>query len=540
MIRAHRTGPLTAPGVVQHQLVTGSTQASVQDHTPRQDWSLIIAIIISTVVGVAALSWSYRNDLILTYWDSQAHLNIARRVLDSRTPGIAQLGTVWLPVPHILMMPFIYFDFLWTTGLAGSAVGLFCFVITATALFLSIRLITQCEVASWIGLAVLLSNPNLLYIQTTPLTEPVLLMSMTASAYFLIKWNQSATLFDLVMAGLLTTLAVGSRYDGWFFAAFNGLLVLLTTYLRSRDPVRTEGVTLAYAVLPVYAMFMWGFYNWLIFGSPLAFQRNEFSAQAYVQMFNPPTVHNAALSLLTYSWAVLDNLGGLVVTLALTGVVIYLGSTRFRADSLVPYVFLAPYLFNILSLWLGQSVIITPHSVSSGYYNMRYGLLVIPGAALFIGYLAGFLMRRVQSWIIVSALTFLLVLQVAFYIPDWPTSVVTVAEGLIGLQAKYTPFRTIQYLQENYDGGGILIDETKELFITQAGIHMREYVGSFNGDLWDRALADPTLVVRWVVIHTEFEDDRVAIALRYNRAFHTNYTLVYEGEGIQLYKRKWD
>ena len=33
--------------------------------------------------------------------------NIARRIVDSRTPGYDQVGTVWLPLPHWLMLPFV-------------------------------------------------------------------------------------------------------------------------------------------------------------------------------------------------------------------------------------------------------------------------------------------------------------------------------------------------------------------------------------------------------------------------------------------------
>ena len=36
------------------------------------------------------------------------HMLIARRVLMADTPGAAQLGAVWLPLPHILMLAFIW------------------------------------------------------------------------------------------------------------------------------------------------------------------------------------------------------------------------------------------------------------------------------------------------------------------------------------------------------------------------------------------------------------------------------------------------
>ena len=63
-------------------------------------------------VSVTALSQFYRYGHTLYYGDAVAHLNIARRIVDSRTPGLDQIGTVWLPLPHMLTLPFAGNDFL--------------------------------------------------------------------------------------------------------------------------------------------------------------------------------------------------------------------------------------------------------------------------------------------------------------------------------------------------------------------------------------------------------------------------------------------
>src|SRR3954453_20468020 len=62
---------------------------------------------------------------ILLYGDAVAHINIARRVFDSRTPGLLQLGTVWLPLPHLLMIPFLLSHWAWQRG--GGGWGCFFF-----------------------------------------------------------------------------------------------------------------------------------------------------------------------------------------------------------------------------------------------------------------------------------------------------------------------------------------------------------------------------------------------------------------------------
>ncbi len=74
--------------------------------------------------GFIALIVCYSRGYMLLYGDAVAHLGIARRILDSRNPGLAQLGGVWLPLPHLLMLPFVQKMEWWQNGLAGR--GLRC------------------------------------------------------------------------------------------------------------------------------------------------------------------------------------------------------------------------------------------------------------------------------------------------------------------------------------------------------------------------------------------------------------------------------
>ena len=433
-------GTRSAGSAIRKRAAQTQARTTARTNPGRCDWSLFLAVLASAVAGLVALTWSFSNHLVLVYSDAGSHLDIARRVLDSRTPGIAQLGTVWLPIPHILLQPFIQNDFLWHTGLAGSIVGFFCFEIAAIALFLSIRLIVRYEVSAWIGLLVFITNPNVLYVQTTALTEPVLLMAMTASAYFLLRWSKQESQADLLTAGLLAMVAVGSRYDGWFFALMCGGLVAVTAYRRWHDRDRAEGITIAFLAWPVYGMFMLFFYNWLIFGDPLAFQHGQFSVQAQgnalQQAGRLATKGHVLLSLETYSWTALYNLGSVITVLALAGLLAYVVHTKMRVNSLIPYAFLSGFLFNVLALWLGQSVIWTPHSNPPLYYNVRYGLMVLPAPALFIGFLADYVMLHAWRILVAAGFVALLALQGLLWVPNWPLSIVTVADGVIGISNK--------------------------------------------------------------------------------------------------------
>ncbi|EKD64432.1 MAG: hypothetical protein ACD_50C00390G0012, partial [uncultured bacterium] len=81
----------------------------------------VLYIIFGLLVFVSAFYFLfyYFNGLGLAYNDARSHLDIGRRVVEGLKPGLAQLGSVWLPLPHILMVPSIWNDFMWHSGLAG-------------------------------------------------------------------------------------------------------------------------------------------------------------------------------------------------------------------------------------------------------------------------------------------------------------------------------------------------------------------------------------------------------------------------------------
>src|SRR5271169_6117079 len=97
--------------------------------------SIALCILASAAVMAAAIVWFYRTGAILYFGDAEAHLNIARRIVDSRTPGWSQIGTTWLPLPHLLMLPLVRHDWLWRTGLAGAITSGLSMTIAVAFLF---------------------------------------------------------------------------------------------------------------------------------------------------------------------------------------------------------------------------------------------------------------------------------------------------------------------------------------------------------------------------------------------------------------------
>src|SRR6266704_6190859 len=92
------------------------------------DHSIFRVAQLAAAISIASFFYCLRHGQLLLYGDAVAHINIARRVLDSRTPGLLQLGTVWLPLPHILMLPFVASDWAWRTGIGGAMSSMVAYV----------------------------------------------------------------------------------------------------------------------------------------------------------------------------------------------------------------------------------------------------------------------------------------------------------------------------------------------------------------------------------------------------------------------------
>src|SRR5271167_2653628 len=90
---------------------------------------------IPALVSLLSFFYYFRHNDLLLYGDAVAHINIARRVFDSQTPGLLQLGTVWLPLPHLVMIPFILSKAMWQNGVGGSIPSMIAYVFGVVGIF---------------------------------------------------------------------------------------------------------------------------------------------------------------------------------------------------------------------------------------------------------------------------------------------------------------------------------------------------------------------------------------------------------------------
>src|SRR5437762_92019 len=138
---------------------------------PVRDHILIAAI--AAVISVNAFLYLLWRDQTFVLIDAIAHVNKARGVFDNFRPGLRALGTVWLPLQHLLILPLTAFDALWKSGAAGSFLSIACFVGTSIFLFRTGYEWTGSRIVGWLAFLLFALNPRLIYLFTTPLGEPL-------------------------------------------------------------------------------------------------------------------------------------------------------------------------------------------------------------------------------------------------------------------------------------------------------------------------------------------------------------------------------
>ena len=270
------------------------------------EWCAVLACCAAA--SLAAIVWSWRNGAMLNYGDAVAHLHIARRVLDSHRPGFTQLGSVWLPLPHLLMLPFVQIYPWWANGIAGLIPSALAYMAGCAGIY---RLTRRrfAPPAAAMALAFFALNPNLLYLQTTAMTEPLFVCEMIWVAVWLVEWRaaldedpqRTDRLVWLIAVALVA--AVYTRYDGWIMA-FVAWVAMGAVLLR-RGKLRSRTFWLASALVAA-APLVWFVYNAAAFGDWLYFARGPYSAKAIeIRTATPgypphPGWHNLWVSLVFY------------------------------------------------------------------------------------------------------------------------------------------------------------------------------------------------------------------------------------------------
>jgi hypothetical protein len=507
----------------------------------------VLAGCVAAVFSLVALAYCTRHGMLLLYGDAVAHLHIARRLSDSLYPGFRQLGSVWLPLPHLLMYPFAQSMRLWQTGLAGAPPSMLAYILGVAGMYRLARLALPPAFALLAALFYAL-NPGLLYLQTTAMSEPIFLAEMIWTVVFVTEHGRACNSTPsaarervlrhiLLGASLVLVAAVFTRYDGWVFAAVAWCLLAWNTFRSGSIRERSGGAFLLCTAILLAAPLCWLAYNAKQFGDPLDFMRGPYSARAIDAKTSAhgaghyPGWHNLPVALLYFAKAGELNattrwLADLLLLAAIAGTAF---AIRMREGMLAPFILLwLPLPFYAYSVAYGSVPIFIPRWYPHGWYNTRYGLELLPVFALGLAWLGAeaiaylpekLRIRRPQvTGFAVGCLALLFVLNDVVLMRARP---LVLGEAVVNSRTRI-PFEAgLARALDHLGPIGLILMYTSDHVgaVQQAGIPLARTINDSDWLLWRHALADPAHSARFVVA---LDGDAVAQALQAH------------GEGLRL------
>ncbi len=466
---------------------------------------LRIIIYALSILSICVFYYYYQNGLGVTYNDARSHLDIGRRVVEGLKTGLAQLGSVWLPLPHILMIPTIWIDFFWHSGLSGAIQSMVSFVAVSILIYQYLNKLKVSLFGRLLGIGVFVANINILFLQSTAMTELLLLATMTAGAYYFMLWTNDDNLIDLLKSGFWIMVSTAIRYDGWFLFFFTTLLLSILVY-RKRGYSETEGKVLLFVTMGGLAIVMWFIWNLLIFGDPLYFAFGPFSAHAQQAQISEAgelfTKGNLYLSVKAYIYALLYNSYTFPAIVGLLGGLFLWMDKKIKWEvKLATVALISPFVFNVLALYLGHSVLFVVGVMGDTWFNVRYGVMLMPSIAIFIGYLVQ--KFKDAKWVVVGLLS--MVLFFAFISND----AVTIDDALIGASGKNVA-EVSGWLKENaaeQEGFVLISAASHDAIIFSSGLPMKRFIHEGTGKYWEAATDDPSRWARWIVLRTNDMSD---------------------------------
>jgi len=505
--------------------------------TGRWDRETTLVGQLAAAVSLVTFLFYFRHGDLLLYGDAVAHINIARRVIDSKTPGLLQLGTVWLPLPHLLMIPFLLSDAAWETGIAGAIPSMVAFVLGTIGVF---RLVLGAwsrdgkptpavRVAAWLAAAIYAGNPNLLYLQSTVMPEPLYLALFIWSLVHFSEFvrlapgtNSRAPSSSLTKCGLCLAAACLTRYDAWLLA---GVLCAAGAFALIRSGKRNLSRAFAgFVLLAATAPVLWLGYNAVVYRNPLEFANGPYSARAIEQKSGQshPGAHDLPVAFSYFLKSAELNMTEAGWQRLWMGV-LFLGTLMiFVFDlRLWPLLLLwTPLIFYVLSVAYGGVPIYLPPWWPFSLYNARYGLELLPAFAVLAAVLLHFLLVVARGgWMKTGVGVVMAGLAAAGYASVWHAQPICYREAWVNSRTRIVlETELASHLRLLPHDATVLMYLGDHVGALQrAGIALRRTINEGNHrpwikpsdpeGLWERALADPHQYADYVIA---MEGDPVA------------------------------
>jgi hypothetical protein len=475
----------------------------------------------AAVIGICAWVYYFHADLVLSHYDAKAHLVVARRVIDSLTPGWQQIGAVWLPLPHLLLLAPVQNDLLYRTGLAGSLMSLACLFITAWATAALVRRVTASTTAAALTVALITLNPNLLYLYTTPMTEPLLLAGMSLLARWQYDWTVSDEDRLPRRLGWLLVALAWTRFEGWAVIAATGLMTLVVLMHRGMPANRIVQRARAFSIWPLAAVAIFLVNSRITVGQWFVSDGFFVPDPTYAGQIGP-TVMAILEGTASLGGQALVWVAGAGATAAIwTG-----GRDKSRNGVWVALAMFACALLPLAAFYQGHP------------FRIRYMTPLVAAAAVWCGVAVGYLPRRLQGAVAAILLTVTLI-----DVPPFAADSPMVREAQLDRPAGLARREVSDCLAQDYRGEKVLASMGSLAHYMQElswhGFALRDFVNEGNGIIWEVALeTGPAPHVGWMLVEEVAEGgDVLAQRIRLDPSFTDGMRRACASGGVALYRR---
>ena len=359
-----------------------------------------------------------------------------------------------------------------------------------------------------VSLAIFLLSPSMLYTASTPLTEPLMIFWTILVAFLIFRFQQSGSRKILVAASLAAFASSLTRYDGWYLLPFVALFILLMPQTSFRQ--RTVNAFI-FCFISGLGPLLWFAHNVHRYGNAFEFYNGPYSAKAIyahqlaVTAFRYPTDGSILISARYYLEDLRLITGPWLLVLAMFGLIVWSIDGRKRRRGAAAILLLVPLLFYVQSMAFAAIPIYVPTLFPHTYYNLRYGLEMLPAVAIFPAFIAGGNDKELKfrGHLVLPPLLLAVVLaQQTAIAAQGVKNIPIVHESILNTPcATKTQRALISYFRSNFDGHTILMALGQWPCLNpQVGIPYRETITEGNRRYWRKLPQGASKLAEWIVV----------------------------------------
>jgi hypothetical protein len=435
-------------------------------------------------------------------------------------PGWQQIGAIWLPLPHVLNMLPVQVDSWYRSGASAIAISVASMAIGTAAFASFVLRRTGSASAAAAGTALMMGNPNVLYLQSTPMTEPLLFGTVLLALAVTADWVDRGAPSRVHAPGLAIAAACMTRYEAWPICA---ALIALTAAVLLRhgtglaDTARKVARLSAYPAAAI-ALFLlnsrWTVGSWFI-SSGFFVAENEALGMPMIAVDQV----REGVYRLSSSWSVWP------AYVAALGLIAAFALSRRRASL-------------VLVLALAAAAALPWYAYVEGHpFRIRYSIPLVIACAAITATGIGMLPRAVRDVIAIG-----IVVTTLWHVPPLDRTAPLIAESQRDAQNSVERRAVTDYLRAHHDGRTIMMSMGSLAHymhdLSSIGLEVHDFLHEGNGEVWKAAVEfGPRAYVTWIAIEETAEGgDGLAQRAKSYPRFLDGFSRVAEGGGVALYR----